>query len=78
MFLKHMDGALRLAFSQPNAPNTKNLLAQKVAFKVDRLRFLRARSLREIAWGWIPVDPEKAIDNHGFGNVIFRDGVGAF
>jgi len=49
MFLKHMDGALRLAFSQPNAPNTKNLLAQKVALKVDRLGFLRARSLREIA-----------------------------
>ncbi len=34
-------------------------------------------SIKE-AWGWIPVEPEKVIDNDGFGNVIFRDGVGAF
>lgn len=50
MFLKHIDGALGLAFSQQSAPNTMNLLGQEVALKADRLRFLTARSLREIAW----------------------------
>jgi len=34
-------------------------------------------SIKE-AWGWIPIEPEKVISNYGFGNVIFRDGVGAF